>query len=314
MYTYLYMKNTYQNTILNHVSFYGIGLHTGKMSNVRLLPANENTGIIFKRTDLKSDNIIKANFNNVSSSKLCTTLKNSAETTISTIEHLMAAFYITGVDNVIVEIDNIELPIMDGSSKEFIKIINQIGLIKQSAKRKFLKIKKKIELKENNKIISIEPNDESLEVEFQLNYSNSLIGNQKNQVDFHNHDLKDIYSSRTFCLYEDIETIKKQGLAKGGSLENAIVVKDKEIMNEGGLRNDKEFVNHKILDLAGDFLLSGYRILGKVKCKEGGHNLSNNFLKKIFNDQSNFEDFTVNNVELFKKDIKSPVNKLAVNA
>jgi UDP-3-O-[3-hydroxymyristoyl] N-acetylglucosamine deacetylase len=226
----------------------------------------------------------------------------------------MAAFYITGVDNVIVEIDNIELPIMDGSSKEFIKIINQIGLIKQSAKRKFLKIKKKIELKENNKIISIEPNDESLEVEFQLNYSNSLIGNQKNQVDFYNHDLKDIYSSRTFCLYEDIETIKKQGLAKGGSLENAIVVKDKEIMNEGGLRNDKEFVNHKILDLAGDFLLSGYRILGKVKCKEGGHNLSNNFLKKIFNDQSNFEDFTVNNVELFKKDIKAPVNKLAVNA
>ena len=314
MYMYLYMKNTYQNTILNHVSFNGIGLHTGKMSNVRLLPTNENTGIIFKRTDLKSDNIIKANFNNVSSSKLCTTLKNSAGTTISTIEHLMAAFYITGVDNVIVEIDNIELPIMDGSSKEFIKIINQIGLIKQSAKRKFLKIKKKIELKENNKIISIEPNDESLEVEFQLNYSNSLIGNQKNQVDFYNHDLKDIYSSRTFCLYEDIETIKKQGLAKGGSLENAIVVKDKEIMNEGGLRNDKEFVNHKILDLAGDFLLSGYRILGKVKCKEGGHNLSNNFLKKIFNDQSNFEDFTVNNVELFKKDIKSPVNKLAVNA
>jgi UDP-3-O-[3-hydroxymyristoyl] N-acetylglucosamine deacetylase len=308
------MKNTYQNTILNDVSFNGIGLHTGKMSNVRLLPANENTGIIFKRTDLKSDNIIKANFNNVSSSKLCTTLKNSAGTTISTIEHLMAAFYITGVDNVIVEIDNIELPIMDGSSKEFIKIINQIGLIKQSAKRKFLKIKKKIELKENNKIISIEPNDESLEVEFQLNYSNSLIGNQKNQVDFYNHDLKDIYSSRTFCLYEDIETIKKQGLAKGGSLENAIVVKDKEIMNEGGLRNDKEFVNHKILDLAGDFLLSGYRILGKVKCKEGGHNLSNNFLKKIFNDQSNFEDFTVNNVELFKKDIKAPVNKLAVNA
>ena len=314
MYMYLYMKNTYQNTILNHVSFNGIGLHTGKMSNVRLLPANENTGIIFKRTDLKSDNIIKANFNNVSSSKLCTTLKNSAGTTISTIEHLMAAFYITGVDNVIVEIDNIELPIMDGSSKEFIKIINQIGLIKQSAKRKFLKIKKKIELKENNKIISIEPNDESLEVEFQLNYSNSLIGNQKNQVDFYNHDLKDIYSSRTFCLYEDIETIKKQGLAKGGSLENAIVVKDKEIMNEGGLRNHKEFVNHKILDLAGDFLLSGYRILGKVKCKEGGHNLSNNFLKKIFNDQSNFEDFTVNNVELFKKDIKAPVNKLAVNA
>ena len=314
MYMYLYMKNTYQNTILNHVSFNGIGLHTGKMSNVRLLPTNENTGIIFKRTDLKSDNIIKANFNNVSSSKLCTTLKNSAGTTISTIEHLMAAFYITGVDNVIVEIDNIELPIMDGSSKEFIKIINQIGLIKQSAKRKFLKIKKKIELKENNKIISIEPNDESLEVEFQLNYSNSLIGNQKNQVDFYNHDLKDIYSSRTFCLYEDIETIKKQGLAKGGSLENAIVVKDKEIMNEGGLRNDKEFVNHKILDLAGDFLLSGYRILGKVKCKEGGHNLSNNFLKKIFNDQSNFEDFTVNNVELFKKDIKAPVNKLAVNA
>jgi UDP-3-O-[3-hydroxymyristoyl] N-acetylglucosamine deacetylase len=203
---------------------------------------------------------------------------------------------------------------MDGSSVDFINMINETGLKEQNAARKFLMINRKIEFKDGSKVISIEPSKEGLEVEFQLNYSNDLIGNQKNKINFYNEDLKDIYSSRTFCLYEDIETIKKQGLAKGGSLDNAIVVKNKEILNKEGLRNDKEFVNHKILDLAGDFLLSGYRMIGKVKCTEGGHHLSNTFLKEIFKEESNFEEFTVNNLELFKKDIKISVNKLAVSA
>ena len=301
------MLNLNQTTIQKTISFSGVGLHSGSISNIKLVPAKDNEGINFKRIDLATNNVIKANFNNVSSAKLCTTLENSFGKTVSTVEHLMAAFYIAGVDNVTIEIDNSEVPIMDGSSKDFVELIKKTGLKQLHSKRKF-------ELKEDQKLISIEPNSESFDVDFQLSYNNKIIGNQKNHVNFKNQDLSNVYSSRTFCLFEDIEKIKKNGLAKGGSLENAVVVKGEEVLNEGGLRNEKEFVNHKILDLAGDFLLSGYRILGSVKCVQGGHHLSNVFLRELFSDQSNFKEIVVNNVELLKKDFKIPVNKLAVNA
>jgi len=226
----------------------------------------------------------------------------------------MAAFYITGVDNVVVEINNNEIPIMDGSSKDFVSLINKVGLKKMTAKRQFLKILKKVELKQGEKKISIKPAANCFDVEFQLDYKNKIIGNQKSYVSFYEQDLKDVYSSRTFCLFEDIEKIKKNGLAKGGSLDNAVVIKDKEVLNEGGLRNEKEFANHKILDLAGDFLLSGYRMLGSVKCVQGGHYLSNIFIKEVFKDKSNFALVNVDNIEVIKKDFKTSANKLAVNA
>ena len=234
---------------------------------------------------------------------------------VSTIEHLMAAFYMTGVDNVLVEIDQTEMPIMDGSSKDFVNLIKKSGIKVLEAKRKFLKILKKVEFKDNKKSISIEPStEEGLSVDFELNYNNALIGNQKNKISFNNQNLEEIYTSRTFCLYEDIEKIKNVGLAKGGSLDNAIVVKNEEILNKSGLRNKKEFVNHKILDLVGDFLLSGYRIIGNVKCIHGGHNLSNIFLQEIFKDPSNYEELDVSNIEVFNKNIKITANKVAVNA
>ena len=308
------MQNTYQKTLLQPISFEGIGLHSGKNCKVKLLPAKDNVGIIFKRVDLKNKNIIKACYKNVSSAKLCTTLQNLDNVKVSTVEHLMAAFYITGVDNVLVEIDNSEVPIMDGSSKDFVDLINKNGLKILQSKRRFLKILKTIELKDNEKSISIQPNNNELNVEFQLAYNNEIIGNQKNLIKFNEQNLNDVYSSWTFCLYEDIENIKKHGLAKGGSLDNAIVIKKESILNEGGLRNKKEFVNHKILDLAGDFLLSGYRILGNVKCVQGGHQLSNTFLKQLFSDNSNFAEIVLNNLNFIKKDFKTPVNKLAVNA
>jgi UDP-3-O-[3-hydroxymyristoyl] N-acetylglucosamine deacetylase len=271
-------------------------------------------GIIFKRTDLSERNVITANFNNVSSAKLCTTLKNSSGIKVSTVEHLLAAFYILGVDNVTVELDNEEVPIMDGSSKDFIEILNTVGNKKLNKKRKFLKILDKVILEDQGRTISIKPSDLSFAVEFQLNYSNNIIGKQKNSVNFNNDDLIDIYSSRTFCLYQDIEKIKKIGLAKGGSLDNAIVVDDKKIINENGLRNEKEFVNHKILDLAGDFLLSGYRILGKVECYQGGHQLSNMFLRKLLKSKDSFVEIEINNIELPKKTEINTSVKLAVNA
>ena len=171
-----------------------------------------------------------------------------------------------------------------------------------------------IEFNDGEKTISIEPNADSLTVDFQLVYSNKVIGKQRNKINFSNRDLVDVYSSRTFCLFEDIEKIKKIGLAKGGSLENAVVVKNNSIANAEGLRNKKEFVNHKILDLAGDFLLSGYRILGSVKCVQGGHSLSNLFLRAIFKDQSNFVKIETQESISTKTYFKTSINKLAINA
>jgi len=308
------MNNIYQKTLSKSVIFEGIGLHTGKNSIVNLNPADEDTGIIFKRTDLSEKNLIHANFTNVTSAKLCTTLENRHGVKVSTVEHLLAALYIAGVDNAIIEINNEEVPIMDGSAKDFLNVIKKIDLVDQSKTRKYLKILNKIELIDGTRRIYIEPNERSLEVEFQLNYNNQIIGKQKNKVNFNTDNVEDVSSSRTFCLYQDIEKIKKAGLAKGGSLDNAIVVDDNRVLNKDGLRNSKEFVNHKILDLAGDFLLSGYRILGKVKCYQGGHELTNMFLKKLLSKDSLKNTFELN--EIFysrnnsesRKSIKRVVN------
>ena len=308
------MLNSFQKTILKQVEFRGIGLHDGLKSIIKILPAAENHGIVFKRTDLKQNNIIKANFANVSSAKLCTTIQNNFSVSVSTVEHLLAALYITGVDNALIEISSTEVPIMDGSSKEFVETILEIGVKEQSFKRKYLKILKKFELKENEKFISIEPNEKSLNVDFQLVYSNDVIGKQRNKINFSEKNLHNVYTSRTFCLFEDVEKIKKIGLAKGGSLDNAIVVKDNEILNSKGLRNSKEFVNHKILDLAGDFILSGYRILGSVTCVQGGHSLSNLFLRTLLKDKSNYSIVELEVSKTIKSYFKTPTNKIAVNA
>ena len=228
---------------------------------------------------------------------------------------MLAALYIVGIDNVVVEVNNKEIPIMDGSSKEFVEILNKVGTKKLEKFRKFLKVKENIELIDNEKSISIEPNNTGLEVEFQLDYKNKIIGKQKNRVLFEDKEsLKEIYQSRTFCLFEDIEKIKDKGLAKGGSLDNAIVVKENKIMNQDGLRNNKEFVNHKILDLVGDFLLSGYRILGKVRCIHGGHQLSNSFLRKMFINKNKFTIVDLNKTEILRKANSINQNKIAVNA
>ena len=308
------MLSPFQKTIQKQVIFEGVGLHSGLKTNVKVLPASENYGITFKRTDLDKNNIIKANFKNVCSAKLCTTLQNEFYVKVSTVEHLLAALYITGIDNALIEISNSEVPIMDGSSKEFVETINRAGVKDLNAKRKYLKINKEFVLKENDKEISIKPNTDGLKVDFELVYNNNLIGTQSNQINFSDKDLTNVYTSRTFCLYEDIEKIKKIGLAKGGSLENAIVVKHNKILNSEGLRNKNEFVNHKILDLAGDFLLSGYRILGSVKCTQGGHSLTNLFLRAIFKDQSNFVVIEQEEILSSKNYFKIPTNKLAVSA
>tara|TARA_Y100000591_G_scaffold141508_1_gene121553 strand:- start:882 stop:1808 length:927 start_codon:yes stop_codon:yes gene_type:complete len=303
-----------QKTIAKSISFKGIGLHSGKICNVKLVPAKEDHGIIFKRVDLRIKNLIKANYTNVSSANLCTTLMNDNGAKVSTVEHLLASLYIKGIDNLIIEIDNEEIPILDGSSKDFIKLLDEVDTVDQSKKRKYLRILDKIELEDGDKKISIEPH-KTFEVDFELNYENKIIGSQKNIVNFFNDDLEDIIQSRTFCLYNDIEKIKKIGLAKGGSLDNAVVVNEKKILNEGGLRNEKEFVNHKILDLAGDFVLSEYNIIGKVICYKGGHELSNLFLRELLN--KNKDKFSIVEFEEKKEkrvNHKNYPTRIAVNA
>ena len=277
-----------QKTIKKSISFSGIGLHNGKIANLFIKPADPNLGIIFKRVDLTTNNLVYPTFMNVTNTSLNTTIENENGIKVSTIEHLMGALFGLGIDNAIIEIDNEEVPILDGSAKEFIEKIKLAGVKVSEAPIKIIKINKKVEYFDGERFISIEPSKLSLDIDFELKYKNQIIGNQRNTIKVYEDDLTDIFNSRTFCLYEDIESIKKKGLAKGGSLENAIVVKDKEILNGEGLRNKKEFVNHKILDCIGDLYTSGYRIIASIICSQGGHYLTNQLLRKVFENKDNF--------------------------
>ena len=277
-----------QKTIKKKVSFNGIGLHSGKQVKICVRPSEPNTGIVFKRVDLKENNLIHPNFLNVSNTALNTTISNDYGVRVSTIEHLMGALFGMGIDNALIEIDNEEVPILDGSAKFFIDRILSVGLESSNQPIKIIKINQKVEFKNGEKFISIEPSKLSLDIDFQLKYHNKTIGDQRNRVNVYEDDLTDIFNSRTFCLYEDIQKIKQNGLAKGGSLENAIVVKDEHVLNPDGLRNSKEFVNHKILDCIGDLFTSGYRMIASINCSQGGHYLTNNLLRKVFEDKKNF--------------------------
>ena len=286
-----------QKTINDTIKFQGVGLHNGINVNLTVKPASENFGIKFCRTDISKENLIEANYQNVVEPVLCTKIKNNEGTTVSTVEHLMAAFFGEGIDNALVEIDSSEVPILDGSASEFVDAIRSVGLKEQKELRKFIKVLQKVEVKEGSKYISIEPLDNDLIVDFEIVYNNPLIRTRRKEFKLSDGDLTNIYNSRTFCLYEDIDFIKSQGLAKGGSLENAIVVKGNEILNDDGLRNRHEFVYHKILDCLGDLMLSGYRIFGHVKTSQGGHALTNKLLLKLFSEKSNWSLESANSVK-----------------
>ena len=277
-----------QKTIKNNVSFSGVALHSGLDVSICIKPAEPNFGIVFKRVDLKNNNLVYPNFMNVTNTSLNTTIENEFGVKVSTIEHLMGALFGLGIDNALIEINNEEVPILDGSAKNFIKKIISAGIKVSDSPIKIIKINNQIEFSDGDRFISIKPSTLSLDIDFQLKYNNKIISNQRSKVKVYEDDLTDVYNSRTFCLFEDIELIKKNGLAKGGSLDNAIVVKDNEILNPEGLRNTKEFVNHKILDCIGDLYTSGYRIVANITCSQGGHYLTNQLLRKVFQDKENF--------------------------
>ena len=270
------------------INLSGVGLHSGKNVNIRLVPQGPNTGIYFKRTDLRSNNIIYPSVFNVSSASYCTKISNEYGVSVSTIEHLMAALYGKGVDNLLIELDSEEVPILDGSSKNFVEAISLADFEISEQPIKIITIDKAVVYEEGEKSISFKPSKISLEIEFEINFKNELINNQKNNINVYMDDLSDMYNSRTFCLYEDIEKLKNLNLAKGGSLENAIVVKQNKILNKEKLRNEKEFVNHKILDCLGDLYLSGFKMVGKVTSCQGGHNITNQGLRKLLSKNENF--------------------------
>ena len=277
-----------QKTIKNNISFSGVALHSGVNVNVCIKPAEPNFGIVFKRVDIKKNNLVYPNFMNVTNTSLNTTVENEYGVKVSTIEHLMGALFGLGIDNALIEINNEEVPILDGSARLFIEKLISAKMKISEVPIKIIKIKKEVKFSDGERFISIKPSTLNLEIDFELKYNNKIIGNQKNKFKVYEDDLTDVYNSRTYCLFEDIELIKKNGLAKGGSLDNAIVVKENEILNSGGLRNNKEFVNHKILDCIGDLYTSGYRIIASVVCSQGGHYLTNQLLRKVFKDQENF--------------------------
>ena len=231
-----------QKTLKNNITFSGIALHSGLNVNVCIKPAEPNFGIVFKRVDLKENNLVYPNFMNVTNTSLNTTVENEFGAKVSTIEHLMGALFGSGIDNALIELDNEEVPILDGSAKLFIEKILSAGVKVSNSPIKIIKINKEIIFEDEERFISIKPSTLSLDIDFELKYENELIGNQRNKIKVYEDDLTDVFESRTFCLYQDIETIKKIGLAKGGSLENAIVVKNNDILNPTGLRNKKEFV------------------------------------------------------------------------
>ncbi len=301
-----------QKTIQSSIQIQGKGLHTGINGNINLKPAEPNTGILFKRTDVSIEkSLIEASYKNVTSPILCTKIMNSHGISISTIEHLMAAFYGEGIDNILVEIDCPEIPIMDGSAFDFVEAIRSVGTEDQKYTRKFINTKKKVEIKDGQKSISIEPLTNDLIIDFEIVYKNPLIRTRRHEFKLSNGNLTSLYNSRTFCLYEDIDKIVSQGLAKGGSLENAIVVKENKILNDNGLRHRHEFVDHKILDCLGDLMLAGNRIFGHIKTSQGGHQLTNVLLRKFLSDKANWE---IENFQEEETKESSYLRPFAVNA
>tara|TARA_B100000315_G_scaffold256297_1_gene301896 strand:- start:1318 stop:2238 length:921 start_codon:yes stop_codon:yes gene_type:complete len=291
--------NLNQRTIKNKIKFNGVGLHSGKKVSLVLVPALPNHGIVFKRTDIKNNNQIDANFENVKeATPLCTTIQNEFGVSVSTIEHLLGALCGEEVDNLLIEIDSEELPVMDGSAKNFVKKIRETGFKTYDTSKKYIKVLKKYELKDGKKFISIEPCENDLIVDFEVIYNNPLIGTQRKEISLIKNDLDEIYNSRTFCLYEDIDKVRKMGLGKGGNLENVVIVQGDKVLNNDGLRYNNEFVMHKILDCLGDLVLSDYKMLGKVICSQGGHKLTNQLLRSFFSDKNNYSIIEFNEKKL----------------
>ena len=278
-----------QQTVKKEFTVNGVGLHSGQNVNLTIQPAKTNNGINFIRSDLSNNNLIKALWSNVSSTNLCTTISNDKGVSVSTIEHLMSALSGMHIDNANILIDGLEVPIMDGSSFPFVEKLENSGIESQEADRKTLLINKEIQVTKNNSYARIIPNKQ-FSIDFEIDFESNLIKKQSCQLQLINGNYKsDISTARTFGFEKDVDNLRSNGLALGGSLDNAVVVGEYNILNKEGLRFEDEFVRHKILDSIGDLYLAGNPIQGYFHGSKSGHYLNNLLLRKLFSDKSNFE-------------------------
>ncbi len=285
-----------QHTLAGEIILSGVGVHSGIAAEIRIAPAPVDHGIVFVRSDLNADNVIRADFKNVSATQLCTVMQNDAGTSVATIEHVMAALRGVGIDNALISVSGTEVPILDGSAAPFIAAIDAVGMIEQTAPRHVLRILREVRVGDDKTFASIVPAQHS-EFEFQIDYPGTAIGSQKYQVRLVNGNFRhDIAAARTFGLQSDVDRLREMGFARGGSLENAIVVDGDEILNEDGLRFDDEFVRHKVLDAIGDLYLAGAPILGRYHGHRAGHTLNNQLLRAIFADPANYTLETIASV------------------
>lgn len=277
-----------QHTLAGTVRLFGIGVHSGAAVNVTISPAPANSGVHFTRTDIAENNTIAARYDNVTATQFCTVIENAHGVSVSTVEHLMAALRGLGIDNAAIAVDGPEMPIMDGSSAPFIAAMDAVGVTEQNAPRDVLKILRPVRVEHGGAWAAIEPGRAS-EFGFQIDYPGTAIGTQTFEVTLVNGNFRhDIAAARTFGLREDVARLHAMGLARGGSLDNAIVVDGDEILNDGGLRFDDEFVRHKVLDAIGDLYLAGAPVLGRYRGHRAGHTLNNQLLRAIFADARNY--------------------------
>ena len=281
------MDGMLQRTVKTTVRCQGVGLHTGATVTMTISPAEPNTGIVFLRTDLSGPAaVIQARWDNVVDTRLCTVVGNAQGTTVGTVEHLMSALAGCGVDNALVALDNIEVPIMDGSAAPFVEAIERVGTVAQNAPRRVIRILKPVTVTDGAKSATFTPDDVTT-YSFEIDFDNAVIAQQSHEVELDGESFKDeISRARTFGFLHEVEGLRKMGLARGGSLDNAVVISGDTVLNEGGLRFDDEFVRHKILDAVGDLYLAGAPIAGHFHGVRSGHALNNQLLRALFADHS----------------------------
>ncbi|MBF0187237.1 MAG: UDP-3-O-acyl-N-acetylglucosamine deacetylase [Magnetococcales bacterium] len=278
----------FQRTLKNTIRCTGIGLHSGEKAYLSLRPAPESAGIVFRRTD-HDGAPIPVTVENVVDSQLCTTLANSDGIRVSTVEHLLAAFAGLGVDNAYIDLDGPEVPIMDGSAAPFVFLIQCAGIVTQKMPKRWIRIRRPVTVEQDGKRASFEPSDR-FQINFLIDFEHPMLSEQDIHLDLTETSfIKEVCRARTFGFLKDVETLQSQGLARGGSLDNAIVIDDFRILNEGGLRYENEFVRHKIMDAIGDLYLLGHPIIGRFSGTRSGHALNNRLLRKLLAEENAWE-------------------------
>lgn len=279
-----------QKTFEHKIEIKGIGLHSGCESTLVFGPAPENSGIVFVRSDMKENNIFPAQYSGVVDTRNCTCLGNSSGQVVSTIEHIMASLYTLGIDNAVIEVNNPEVPIMDGSAKVFYDMLKKEKTVEQKAERKYLKVIKTVEFTDDNgNYVKLSPSDE-LKIKFVIDFPSAIVGHQEFNGRIDENVFADMIApARTFCEKYQVDYLRSIGLIKGGSLENAVVLDGETVLNESGFRMKNECVNHKTLDCIGDMYTSGYRLLAEVEAFHSGHYHNNEVLKKLFENTQNYQ-------------------------